>query len=208
MKARNLHYKEPKELKILSLLRLEDFPFSHAINPGPKSRVSIFSFPSLCFSLLASSTITCSPAPKRLSCFPRYQSRPKWRILFFSFPSLRFSFDASSTIFSLSLRRLSFSHCFCPSRAQRWHRSRPLRRAWHRSRTFRRELSRRCLRPRGHFSRSPRSSPTNPRARLEATSATSAGRPFPLPSSTICQGILITNKSWLLPLLLLDCYFS
>ena len=142
--------------------------------------------------------------PRRLSFFPRYQSRPKWRILFFSFPSLRFSFDASSTIFSLSLRRLSFSHCFCPSRAQCWHRSRPLRRAWHRSRTLRRELSRRCLRPRGHFSRSPRSSPTNPRARLEATAATSAGRPLPLPSSTICQGILITNKSWLLPLLLLD----
>ena len=42
MKARNLHYKEPNELKTLSLLRLEDFPFSHAINPGPKSRVSFF----------------------------------------------------------------------------------------------------------------------------------------------------------------------
>ena len=76
MKSRNLHYKEPKELKTLSLLRLEDFPFSHAINPGPKSRVSIFSFPSLCFSFLASST-TCSPEPRRLSFFPRHQSHPQ-----------------------------------------------------------------------------------------------------------------------------------
>ena len=48
-----------------------------------------FSFPSLRFSFLASST-AFSPAPRRLSFFPHYiNPAPKSSIPFFSFPSLR-----------------------------------------------------------------------------------------------------------------------
>ena len=141
MKARNLHYKEPKELKTLSLLRLEDFPFSHAINPGPKSRVSffllsflVFLFPCIVHYLLSGAQKTflfptpSVPPPNHVfhfSCFlPCFSlSLPRALLSFrrpkvFPFPTLSIMPQITHSFFLQSFLAFLFLcivHCFLSS---------------------------------------------------------------------------------------------